>query len=141
MKPILRSGIILCFLFFLGRSCGLAIEHAKPCFSLEPAQVSLEGNIREEEFTDTDQPSNQPEVCWILHLPKPVCVGKGDDEFLDDDVVIEEIQLALEPKQYDAYQNLLNSFVKLSGNLFAAHTAHHHTKILLSVKRLEKINK
>jgi len=129
----MKIRIILCSLVLV-YSDALAIE-PKPCLPLEPAEVRLEGKIRREKFTT---PS---ETHFILHLAKAVCVKKGDNEFLDENLSIDKIQLVLEADEYKKYRNLVNKFAMANGTLFAAHTAHHHTTLLLSVDKIERIAK
>jgi len=109
--------------------------------SLEPAEVRLEGIIKREEFTNTDDPGEKPGTYWILHLKKAVCIEKGDNDFLDENLTVSKIQLVLEESGYKKYRNVVDEPALTIGTLFAAHTAHHHTEILLSVNRLEKINR
>lgn len=143
MKRILRLlEISLCCLFFLGRSFTLAIERPAPCLPLEPAPVTLDGTLRRQNFTNDALPSDQPEVYWVLHLRKSICVEKGDDEFLEQDVKsISKIQLVLKPDVHKTYQNVIDNVARVSGTLFAAHSTHHHTALLLSVDKIEKVSK
>src|SRR5687768_15647805 len=116
--------IILFSLLFLCGSTTLAIDHVKPCLSLEPAEVTLKGEIKREESTDTDH--ENAEIYWVLHLAKQICVNKRNDEFIEKNLAVNKIQLVFEEDGYKKYHQLLDKFVKVSGKLFSAHTAHHH---------------
>jgi len=136
----LKLSFIL-FYFILGRANISAIESAKSCLSLEPTKVRLEGNIKRAKFNISEDPDKQPEVYWILYLPKSVCVEKGENEFLDKDLIVDKIQLVFEGDGYKRYHGLVNKNVLASGKLFSAHTAHHHTPVLLIVDKFDKVTK
>ena len=48
------------------------------------------------------------------------------------------IQLVLDPKLYKTQRKLVGQRVVAEGTLFGAHTAHHRTDVLLTVRTLAK---
>lgn len=119
-------------------SSAFAIDHAEPCLPLEPTEVRLEGTIRREKFEDAN---GRLEDCRVIHLLKPICVEKGDGEFLSENVTTDTIQLVLYDDARKVYRSLVNKLVTARGTLFPSHTAHHHTPVLLSVIEIQEIDK
>jgi hypothetical protein len=80
-----------------------------------------------------------PEVAWILHLDKPVCVRARPGDDIDVAVShLHDLQLVLgSDNNYQRAEGLLSRRVIVSGVLFGAHTGHHHTPVLLAVKNIQ----
>jgi hypothetical protein len=80
-----------------------------------------------------------PEVAWILHLDKPVCVRARPGDDIDVAVShLHDLQLVLgSDNNYQRAEELLSRRVIVSGVLFGAHTGHHHTPVLLAVKNIQ----
>jgi hypothetical protein len=116
---------------------------AADCLEYGPA-VQLTGNLIRKtfpglpNFTSVAQ-GDTPEVGWILHLDKPVCVkGRAGDDF---DVAVShltDLQLVLgNDDYYRQAKKFLARKVIVTGVLFGAHTGHHHTPVLLDVKNIQ----
>ena len=103
--------------------------------------VQLTGNLIRKTFPgppnfESVKQGDTPEVAWILHLDKPVCVkARPGDDF---DVAIsrlQDLQLVLgNDHDYQRSRKFLARKVIVTGVLFGAHTGHHHTPALLDVK-------
>ena len=67
-------------------------------------------------------------------------MDKGNSEILDQNARnMQGIQLILNSNQYKMYIDLVGTPVKVKGSLLAGITAHHHTKILVSVDEIRAI--
>lgn len=75
---------------------------------------------------------DQAETVWIVRLDHPVCVA-GTSDVLEASVhSVKEIQLVIgSSATYHAHKADVGKRVCVSGSLFARHTGHHHTPVLL----------
>ncbi|MBI5492901.1 MAG: DUF4431 domain-containing protein [Deltaproteobacteria bacterium] len=118
---------------------------AEECLSHEPTEVRLIGTIIRKTFPgppnyESIEKGDEPETFWILKLKRPVCVkGRPDDELNSEtEKNIKNLHLVLDNEMYARYKHLVLKNVIAEGTLFHAHTAHHRTKVLMTVKRLSK---
>ncbi|MBB2963586.1 DUF4431 domain-containing protein [Methylobacterium sp. R2-1] len=75
----------------------------------------------------------------VLRLPKPICMeaNRADEAGLDEAVSgVWAVQLAATRRQLGVAPGRA---VRVSGTVFAAHTGHHHTPIVMSEVRVEEI--
>lgn len=112
------------------------------CLNYEPEIVTLRGKLERRTFTNV---SGVRETHCILKLDKPICVNAdANNEYNQQQKDISELQLvpfeAATLRVSDA-RALLNRRVVASGVLFGAHTQHHFTKVLLSVKEIKAAGK
>ena len=120
-----------------------AAAGAETWVSYEPATVTLTGKISRRVFPgppnyESVKKGDAPEVAWLLRLERPVSVkAKQGDEFNQTRRNVRDLQLALGPDDFKRYRSLLGKRVAVSGQLFGAHTGHHHTAVLLQVKSLK----
>lgn len=135
-----RATFVFVGLCVLGLSAAVAAE---TWVSYEPATVTLTGRISKQVFPgppnyESVKKGDAPEVAWVLRLERPVSVKarKGDD-FNQTRRNVRDLQLALGPDDFKRYRNLLGKRVAVIGGLFGAHTGHHHTAVLMSVKRIQ----
>lgn len=138
----MRAALLFC-LFALPCISSTASGERQACLSYEPAVVTLTGRITKHTFPgppnyQSVRRGDAPEVTWVLHLTRPVCVERGQDEIDEAEANVTDVQLALEPVEYTRYRNLLNQAVVVRGKLFHSHTGHHHTKVLLDVNDIKK---
>jgi uncharacterized protein DUF4431 len=117
----------------------LTLIHPAPptCLSYEPEVVKLTGTIRRHTFPgppnyESIAKGDQAERVWLLHLAKPICVNASSE--WEKATGVSAIELVL--TKYD--KSLVNHRVVVSGTLYHAHTAHHHTKVLLTVKDIRR---
>lgn len=123
------------FLFF---SLISAVANSEQCVSYKNTEIS--GTLYTETFAgppnyESIADGDKPETYFLLRLAKPACVdgGAGANELEENFTDIKDIQLVLNGEStYESLRKSLGKFVKCNGNLFSAHTGHHHTEILLS---------
>jgi hypothetical protein len=114
------------------------------CLSYEPSEVNVTGSLIRKTFAgppnyESVRKGDRPETYWLLKLSGPVCVSedKADPDLNPSQAFITQIQLVLDPELYKSEKPLVGSKVVARGTLFGAHTGHHHTPVLLSVKSIE----
>ena len=117
---------------------------AQQCLSYEPAEVSLAGRISRQ--TCPGPPNYQsirrgdrPEISWVLHLQRPVCVTGNTNEFNEAEQRVTDLQLILEPEEYKRFSKFVGTkrSVTVSGTLTHAQTGHHHTSVLIDVSNIK----
>jgi len=114
------------------------------CLSYETDGVKLVGKLLRKTFPGPPnyqslKKGDQPEVEWILRLAKPICV-KADklNEYNAAERNVSDVQLVLTEEQSGQIRRRrLNRAVAITGQLFHAHTGHHHTRVLMAVSKLE----
>jgi hypothetical protein len=84
---------------------------------------------------------DKPETHFHLKLATPVCTNDKSEDGIDGPVDnVTEIQLNLPTSGYAALKSKLTSKVgqkvTVSGKLFAAHTGHHYSPLVLDDVRL-----
>lgn len=107
-------------------------------YRYEPAEVVLEGKLILKDYPGppnySEDSNSKKEKCYILQLHTPINI-KGDklDEINSDTYTnVSEIQL-VKSNSMDAIKN---KQIKIKGTLFQAHTGHHHTDVLMEVKKI-----
>ncbi|MFN0117307.1 MAG: DUF4431 domain-containing protein [Elusimicrobiota bacterium] len=131
----MRLAQLFSCLFFLFGIASLQANQEPRCFSLESKEIKLIGIVRWENFKDAEQKS---EKSLILYLSKKICVKKGNDEFLQNNLIVDKVQLVPNNEKIKDF-NFEKKKVLAIGTLFSAHTAHHHMPILLSLDRIEMV--
>jgi hypothetical protein len=105
------------------------------------APVSLEGRLERATFTTPDVGNGQPERDYVLILARPICVDDGG-EFADPHQRFRQVQLYT---SHDALWPRLRAGVghriRITGSGFAAHTAHHHTPLVVDVGALRRVGR
>jgi len=125
---------------------GLQAPATGDCLRYEPAVSEPRGRIERAvrpgvpNFEDIRK-GDQPETIWILRLARPVCVVpvSPSDDRNSSEKDVREIQLVLSAPQYKLFAPLAPREVKVRGPLFHAHTGHHHTQVLQTVKQMESV--
>jgi hypothetical protein len=134
----------LCFVLLLPAAL-LAQGEAGGCKSYEPALLALKGKVIRKTFAGPPNYSNiskgdKAEVYWLLELDAAICVNedKAQPDLNPPLKDVKTVQLVfLNGEAYKTYQPLVGRRVVATGSLFGAHTAHHHTDALLTVKKIE----
>jgi hypothetical protein len=114
------------------------------CKSYEPAVAELSGKLVSKMFAGPPNyqdalKGDAPETFWLLNLDSPICV---DEDRTKPDLNpaqknVRSIQLVLD-KDAEARAKLLSGKrVQTAGTLFAAHSGHHHTPVVLTVTYLD----
>ena len=126
---------------------GSRISQLEPagCRSYEPAVVTLHGSLIRKTFPGPPNYSDihkgdRAETYFLLNLDSPICLDmdKSDPDLRPSQKNVRTVQLVLEEGTYERFKPLLGKKVVASGSLFAAHTGHHHTPVLLTVANLEQ---
>jgi hypothetical protein len=112
-----------------------------PCLPYEPALVTLHGVIERREYPgppnyESIQAGDLKETAWVLRLDHTTCTQASSDALNPERHGIDLIQLVLWDHGYSHYANLVQQHVVATGQLFGAHTGHHHTDVLLTVSTL-----
>jgi hypothetical protein len=115
------------------------------CLSYEPALVALRGVLGHATFPgppnyENARKGDKAETYWFLTLDSPTCVDedKSQSGLNPRQRNIRKMQLVLKPGMYEKYRGLVGKRVVATGILFGAHTAHHHTPVLLTVRDIKK---
>lgn len=114
------------------------------CKSYEPSVVELSGRLVRKTFAGPPNyqdvhKGDAPETVWLLRLDSPICV---DQDRAQPDInpakkKIRRVQLVLGNDGETRAKSLSGKRVQTAGTLFAAHTGHHHTPVLLKVSYLD----
>jgi hypothetical protein len=119
----------------------LAGSVAAQCFEYEPKVISLSGTLVRETFPgrpnyESVASDDAAETVWILKLKTPICVLAASEINVREDSQT-EIQLTLDPGQYNKYRGFLGQSVAVTGKLFHSHTGHHHKQLLLRTSEIK----
>lgn len=121
----------------------IVAEDTTTHFNYSPAVSELYGTLYEATFVketdvievDPEADSTMVEKEFILLLKHPISVNADTtDGFNDEQNNITKVQLVPIPDNARAY---LNQRVKVTGKLWGAQTAHHHTPVLIEVTTIE----
>lgn len=115
------------------------------CLSYEPAVVTLSGTLVRKTFPgppnyESVKNGDKAETSWFLDLPESVCINesKTEPDLNPEQSSIHEIQLVLQPEQYQQHKGMVGRKILAAGTLFGEHTGHHHTPVLLTVRTLNE---
>ena len=124
--------------------CVAQLEPAA-CRSYEPAPVALHGTLSRRTFAGPPnyrdiRKGDRAETYWLLNLDSPICVNqdKVEPDLNPGQKNVRRVQLVLNLGEYKRFKMLMGKRVVATGSLFGAHTAHHHTPVLLIVTSLEQ---
>jgi hypothetical protein len=107
------------------------------CFDYAPSpDATFRGSISQKTFATEN--GNEPETVWVLALDTPICTNAGSEQEdrVEGDVIAMQL-LFTESEMYDRYRDQLGKPVAITGWLFHALTAHHHTSVMLQVKDIK----
>ena len=113
----------------------------------EPEVVTLRGRLTETTEYGPPNYGENPETDSIEHpiilvLPRPVRVQGDPSSDLNTETVsgITRIQLVMPGNVGVDFPPNYEGEVEVTGTLFGSHTAHHHTKVLMTVETLAPVN-
>ena len=131
--------LIFSFIFILSVTAVAALAQTsgnKQCLAYEPATVTLKGKLLRKAVINA---SEQTEVIWVLKLEDSVCVAAdAENEFNPSVESVTEVQLVLNREHLIKSRDLQNRKISVNGALFAGHTQHHFTDVLLMVANVKK---
>lgn len=118
-------------------------EPTQKCVAYEPDTVSLTGTIKRRTFAgppnyESIAKGDQREQVWVLRLARPICVSASGDQEAEKNISDLQLLFTDAENEYRRYRPFVDRRVTISGTLFHAHTGHHHTKVLLTVNRINK---
>jgi hypothetical protein len=131
--------ILLIFVLIFG---GIS-SAGKPCLHYEGSPVTLNGKVKLKDFYGPPNYGENPETDSretqaILILLEPICVvGNEGDLGVEEQ---NQSEITLVPQNNENLRDYAGKQIMVEGTLFHAHTAHHHTKILISIKKIIKTN-
>lgn len=96
--------------------------------------VRLEGRLVARNYPDAN---GKRERALVLLLSKPIDVPA--DDLGGPAHGVREIQLVLPMEVFPKKKGYLGKRIVVEGKLFYAHTAHHHTEVLMDVKKVKKL--
>ena len=142
-RPKLAFALSVAFLLV---TVALEAQNPPACVSYEPSVVQLKGKIVRKTFPgppnyESIKRGDKAEKFWLLVLSQPICVqqDKKDPDANPAQQDIRQIQLVFgDANAYEIHKELVGKNVVASGTLFGAHTGHHRTPVLLTVRTLEK---
>ena len=136
LKLIASSLFFAAVLLFAGQGARAQGAKNKSCLKYEPAKTILDGQLTRRAVVNA---SEQKETIWVVRLRAPQCVAADPDNELNPAIErAAEVQLVLTAEQMRRYRPLLNQKTAVAGTLFAAHTQHHFTEVLLIVGEMTK---
>lgn len=130
--------LILSFILIIA---GNAITSAqtfkdKKCLSYESAEVSLRGKLTRKVVINA---SDQKETIWVIKLDQTVCLAADPENEINSGFErVVEMQLVLNKEQFAKHRGLINQNITVTGTLFAGHTQHHFTEVLMIVTDMKK---
>jgi uncharacterized protein DUF4431 len=135
-----RSPVLLILLPAL-----LTAQSGRDCLKYEPTVVRVTGRLVQRVFPgppnyENVETGDARETQWLVRLSNPVCVDGDPASELNTEAEsgIKEIQLVItNSSDWKRYASLLRKDVRVTGMLFHAHTGHHRTPVLLTVRSIE----
>jgi hypothetical protein len=141
MKNHLSISAASRLLMVLFMSLGTITASRAECLKFEPAVARLVGKLIAREYPGPPNygsvAGDKPETQWILLLRSPLCVD-GDSASrtnVDSAAGVTEVQLVYTADPSDL-KRLSGDSVEVTGTLIAAHTGHHRTPVLMTVRGL-----
>ncbi len=117
---------------------------AASCLHYGGSPVTLSGKVKLQTFfgppnfgenPDTDSRETQA----ILLLEKPVCVEANPKDYEEAEQNQREVTLV--PLGKENLKDYEGKQILVLGTLYHAHTGHHHTPVLIEIKRIENVSK
>ena len=110
---------------------------AEDCSRYEPAVTTVSGVISIKEYFGPPNYGENPdtdskEKFYFIALDKPLCVN-ASSEYDSAENNINSMEMVYAPSDYPFNNAWLGKRVSVSGTLFHAQTAHHHTPVLITV--------
>jgi Domain of unknown function (DUF4431) len=129
---ITRLAAMLCVIL-----SGATLADSTRCLNHDPATVTVSGTLvrmthpgppNYESIKDGDK----PETYLHLKLPTPICTNGTPEDGLGHALAdVTEIQLNLTSAGYAALRAKVGQKVTVSGKLYAAHSGHHYSPLVL----------
>lgn len=125
-----QKTLIFIFIVILSSVSSASAQNSK-CFDYERTDFTVSGKIQRVTV-------KKKETIWVLVLSKKACFDGGAADGVDiAENNVGDLQLLLSPEEYKQYQSFVNKNVVITGGFFHSHTAHHYTKVLMDVEKIE----
>lgn len=135
-KLLILSLVFAAVLIFAAPTTRAQTAKNKTCLVYEPAKTTLDGQLTRRAVVDA---SEQKEMIWLVKLRSAQCVAADAENEMNPAIEsVSEVQLVLTAEQMRRARPLLNQKITVAGTLFAAHTQHHFTEVLMIVSELTK---
>ncbi len=142
---MVRRLTLLCIGALVAVAPLLRAQASSSCLAYEPAVVTLRGRLVSRVYPgppnlESTKAGDEPEHVLILALPRSVCVHGDSAAQLNTETErgLREMQLVIDQDSlWAAVRRLGRRSVLVTGTLFHAGTAHHHTRVLITVTKLE----
>ena len=137
---------LIIFSFLLASLLSFATESGNQTYFYEPSVVTLFGTVYVKTFPGRPnyqdiKTGDEPETPWVLDLKYPISVvpkeGKDPDGLNDFEENVKEIQIVMMSEYRFRFRN--RKRYKISGSLFHAISGHHHTPVLIELKKAEEV--
>ena len=116
----------------------------QPCLKYEPRDVELIGLVKRTVFAgppnyESVRRGDVAEPYWVLQLAQPICVTADPADVTNSkEVRVRDLPLIFDDvHDYAKYESLLRQRAAVTGTLTHAITGHHHTAVMLVVKRMK----
>ena len=117
---------------------------AASCLHYGGSLVTLSGTVKLQTFFGPPNYGENPdtdsrETQAILLLTKPICVEANSAE--DEEAEQNQLEVTLVPFKKQNLKNYEGKKIVVQGTLYHAHTGHHHTPVLIEIKRIKNVSK
>ena len=116
---------------------------AAPCLHYGGSPVTLNGKVKLQTFFGPPNYGENPDIDSretqaILLLENPVCVEANPKDYEEAEQNQREVTLV--PLGKENLKNYEGKQVLIQGTLYHAQTGHHHTPLLIEIKRIENLS-
>ncbi len=144
MKSMNIFSLVLALAILLFLQGNTDAENSDKCLDGEPTVVKIIGKIYEKTFPgppnyESVEKGDRPETQWILKLDAPICAKRTpQEEFWAERIIlnVKEVTLVFLQKGIYKEEHLMHDRVVVTGTLWEAHTGHHRTPLLITVKEI-----
>ncbi|MBI5918371.1 MAG: DUF4431 domain-containing protein [Nitrosomonadales bacterium] len=117
---------------------------AEPCLHYSGSPVTLTGKVKLQTFFGPPNYGENPdtdsrETQAILLLAKPICMEANPAEY--EEAEQNQLEVTLVPLKKENLKSHEGKQIAVQGTLYHAHTGHHHTQVLIEIKRIENVSK
>jgi len=117
---------------------------AVPCLHYSGSSVTLTGKVKLQTFFGPPNYGENPdtdsrETQAILLLAKPICVEANPTDY--EEAEQNQLEVTLVPLNKENLKNYEGKPIAVQGTLYHAHTGHHHTPVLIEIRRIEIVSK
>lgn len=117
---------------------------AVPCLHYGGSPVTLKGKVELQTFFGPPNYGENPdsdsrETQAILLLATPICVEVNATDY--EEAEQNQVEVTLVPLHKENLKSQEGKQIAVQGTLYHEHTGHHHTPVLIEIKRIENLSK